>query len=234
MTVSQDGFQSYETSATVTIAKAKIVGVTSVPVAAVYDGAQHRVTFNGLDTVRGAYYYDNKPVTISSTSTSEAGNLYAINAGNYNGRVRLQVNNYEDLILDTFIQIDKAEIVVSDAIIDLQGQIPSGLPINERYGQYTKDGKDTSCNLIFKDANGNVVALNANGSLPDGEYTVELNVGENYFINKSWNLIVGEINKSELSVGGIIAVSVTVAVMVAAIITSVVVVNKRKKNDVIA
>ncbi|MDE7078578.1 MAG: hypothetical protein K2O95_00500 [Clostridia bacterium] len=231
MTVTQEGFQDYQVTATVTIANAKIVGVTAVPVAAVYDGTQHKVTFNGLDIIGGNYYYDGKPVTITSLTTSEAGNLYAINAGNYNGRVRLTVANHDTLELDTFIQIDKAEIVVSEAGIDLPTRIPSGLPVEGNYGYYTADGENTACFLVYKDANGNVVEPNSDGVLPDGEYTVELNVGDNHFINKHWNLIVGEINKSELSTMGIVAVSVTAAVMIAAIVTSVVIVNKRKKED---
>ena len=231
MTVSQEGFKDHQTSVIVQINNAKIVGVTAVPVAGVYDGTQHRVTFNGLDIIGGNYYYDGKPVTITSITTSEAGNLYAINAGNYNGRVKLMVANHDVLELDTFIQIDKAEIVVSESGTNLPGQIPSGVSVEKNYGHYTVDGKTTSVYLIYKDANGNVVEPNSDGVLADGEYTVELNVGDNYFVNAHWNLIVGEINKSNLSTMGIVAVSVAAAVMIAAIITSVVVVNKRKKED---
>ena len=236
MTVKQSGYQDHSVTAKIKVNKAEIKGITAVPVAATYDGNRHDVTFNGFDSIAGKYIYSGFDVTITSMTTSQAGNLYAIDAGNYKGSVRISVPNHEDLILETFMVIDKAEIKITDARIGLPDKLPSGMNMTEYYGAYTKEGdsEETSCYLIYKDKDGNVVKPDSNGLLADGKYTVELDVGNNYFINQKWDVVVGKINSSKLTAPAIVAVVVTVAVMVAAIITSVVVVNKRKKEDAIA
>ncbi len=231
--VSHEGYTTYTASAKVIINKAKITGITAVPVVATYDGYPHVVTFNGFDTVGGAYQYSGFPVKISAIDMSE-GNDRAVNAGNYHGQVRISVANHEDLILDTIIQIDKAEIVASETLVNLPRKLPSGMSVSNYYGAYSVDGGErVYVNVTYKDEAGNVVLPNGEGILPDGKYTVTLDVGNNHFINKSWTFIVGEINESKLTAPAIVAVVAVALVMVAAIITSVVVVNKRNKQDVI-
>ncbi|MDE5616702.1 MAG: hypothetical protein K2I78_02820, partial [Clostridia bacterium] len=234
MFVSKIGYVNHSVSVNVVIDKAKITGITATPVVATYDGYPHVVTFEGFDIVDGKYQYKGQSVRITAKDTSE-GHTEAVNAGNYVGTVTISVTNYEDLVLNTIIQIDKAEIVAKETMTNLPTKLPGGMSVKDYYGAYSVDGGDpVPVNLRYKDADGNVVSPNSDGVLADGKYTVELDVGNNHYINKSWTLIVGEINESKLSAPAIAAVAVVAAVMIAAIITSVVVVNKRNKQDVIA
>lgn len=236
MTVSQEGFETKAYTATVQVNAAKIVGITAIPVVATYDGQRHSVTFKGFDTVGGKNKYNGLDVIILPQSGySEEGTLYATKAGNYIGKVKISVLNHEDLILDTIIQIDAAEIEVTEASINIpDGKLPSGVKVDDDtyYGYYKQGDKETYVPLKFRNEKGEIVTPNSSGVLADGKYTVELNVGDNYYINYKWDLVVGNINAKELTVSGIIAVVVTAVVMVAAIVTSVIVVNNRKKNEV--
>lgn len=233
MTVSDPEFVDFHAEATITIERAKIVGVTAIPASATYDGKPHYVTFNGLRVdENGDYRYDGYKVVVGSATNFELGNVYAVEAGTYRGKVRLSIDNYDSLVLDTYIQIDKAEIKVDSAKIDLPSQLPSGMDVSNYFGSYTQNGEVTDCYLVYRDANTKeIVTPDSNGVLPDGEYKVELDVGDNHMISMNWDFVVGEINSKTLSAWAIVAVVVVVAVMVAAVVTSVVVVNKRKKAD---
>ncbi|MDE6614847.1 MAG: hypothetical protein K2K24_04995, partial [Clostridia bacterium] len=149
MTVRQSGFETVSLTANVVIAKAKIEAnkLTSVPVSAVYDGQRHAVTFNGFDIVGGKYYYKGFEANI--TSSNSEGNIWAVNAGNYNGKVTVKIDNFEDYVIETYIQIDRAEIKVDSARTDLEEKLPSGLSVNGIYGAYTINGEETPCYLIY-------------------------------------------------------------------------------------
>ena len=140
------------------------------------------------------------------------------------------------MTLDTFIVINAVKIEAKEAYITLDGKLPSGMEIDKDvyFGWYiTNDGETVFVDLKFRNEKGEIVTPNSSNVIPDGKYTVELDVGNNYYVDFHWDLAVGNINEKNLTVWGILAVVVTVLVMVAAIVTSVIVVNNRKKNEVI-
>ncbi|MDE6188863.1 MAG: hypothetical protein K2G37_01075 [Clostridia bacterium] len=251
MTVSMTNYKTTQYSATLSISQAQFTGVEAVPYAGVYDGNQHTVSFTGLTEKNGEYYYtvkDEKGIAVKDDNgndiqikvniTGKSGEgltngLYAVEAGSYNLSVTLSADNYASLTLTTgaIITIEQVRWPVDATWTNMPSKIPSGVSVSGYYGTYTNSGNEVECTLVYRNADGEVVTPDADGILPDGKYSVTLYVGNNHYIDKAWSLTVGRINSPELSTASYIVLSVAIAVIVAAIVTSVVVVNKRKKAD---
>lgn len=242
LTVAKTGYVTKELTTKVVIKKAKMENVRATLVDVEYDGEIHAIAFVGLDYENGSYKYKGEIVTLKAGSNTE-GNTYAVNVrmeegvgpSYYSGEVTLVSRNYEDLVLKTNITIRQALLPYLEIGKTLPNKLPSGISLSEYSGYYIdKDGNSVECALQYRDRNGNVVELDEEGKLADGKYTVMLVITDtNYYLDRYWNLEVGEINSAELSVYGIAAIAAVGALMGVAVITAIVVVKKRKKAGIV-
>lgn len=233
MSVKKDGYADLTLTANLEIKAAEMTGVSAKPLVATYDGNRHDVEFNGLiKRENGDYYYNNSKVTWKVNGGNEVGNIYAVNAGKYSGEVTLSAANYNDIKLNTYLEIAPKEIQVTSVRNILPAKVPSGIDMSQYRAAYTlPSGEEIGCYLAYFNENGEEVKLAEDGTLADGKYTVRLFVDNNHFIDREWKVTVGRINSAELSAMGIVAVVGVTLIMIAAIVTSVVVVKKRKENE---
>ncbi len=248
--LSMSGYEDLEMTASVVISSAKIDNITVNQVTGVdYDGRDHRISFQGLEYRGGTYHYIDK--NGEDKVALVTGMLTAKDAGAHSGKVTIKIANYEELVLDTYFEINKAKIVTKDPYINIDAKMPSGLSVANGKGYYTdtngklvtcalifsKDGVDYELNedgqLVYLDENGEYALLSADGVLPDGEYTVRMKTDSNHYMAEVWKIRIGQINSSKLTGAGIAAVVVAVAVMVAAVVTSIVIVKKRKAKGIV-
>ncbi|MDE6275966.1 MAG: hypothetical protein K2M75_05440 [Clostridia bacterium] len=243
MSVDKSGYATKELQTKVVIKKAKMENISASIVDVVYDGKRHGVTFTGPDLVysNGSYQYKGETVLIKSGNTD--GNAFATNVrieegvgpSYYSGEVTLSSANYEDLVVKTNITIRQALLPYKEIGNTLPKKLPSGLSLSEYKGHYVdENGTTVECALQYRDRKGNVVELDEDGKLPDGRYTVVLVLTDsNYYLDRYWNLDVGEINSAEISIYGGIAIGAVGVLMVGAIVTAIVVVKKRKKAGIV-
>lgn len=232
--MSRDNYNSLSLDATITISNAKL-NVSAKTLVDTYTGEPFYLQFEGLEERDGQYYYiDHGTEVLASVS----GSVVAINAGKYYGTVTIFVNNYEILELETYMEIYPASIVADKASITLPDRLPSGVPVSDYYGTYTIDGVEKNGNLLYytkDETTGNLtlVTPNEDGILPDGIYTVFIEVDNNHNLENSWELKIGQINDNTITPVGWAVIGVVGALMLAAIITAIVTVNKRKKRGIV-
>ena len=241
MKIKKDGYQDLVLTATVKINKAKISDVSADPLDVEYDGRKHTVNFKGLELKDGAYYYKGTLVRMEGNTE---GNAFATNVlidpelgepSYYSGKVTLNVANYEPLELNTYINIRQTKLPYKEIGKDLPKKLPSGMDLRAYRGYFIDTaGKQVNCSLIFRDAEGNIVELNEQGTLADGRYRVEIVIpNDNFYLDEYWDFEIGEINSKEISAYGFVAIGVVAALMAAAAITAIVVVRKRKKAGIV-
>lgn len=237
--MSKDNYEPLNVDATITVNPAKIDNVTVAPLVSTYidsDDAEAKkqyLEFTGLERKDGKYYYMDHGAEVEALIV---GTVYVVDAGAYAGTVTIYISNYEPLSLDTYIEIYPAEIKAQKASIDLPDRLPTGVPVTKYKGTYTTESGDQKTGkLLFYTKNEQTGELgliepDEEGVLPDGVYTVRIEVDRNHFIDQVWELKVGRINDKGLNTTAIIAISVTSGIMLLAIITAIVTVNKRKKR----
>ncbi|MDE6372588.1 MAG: hypothetical protein K2L61_03480, partial [Clostridia bacterium] len=248
MTVSKDGFATKEFQTKITIKKAKMEGVSAALLDVVYDGKRHDITFLGIKYEdNGSMTYNGEPVIIKGGNTD--GNAYATNVyieegvgpSYYTGEVTLGSANYEDLVLKTQITIRQALLPYQEISKTLPNKVPSGMNLSSYYGSFVdSSGTVVECALQYRkylkgnEDKGEIVTPDENGVLADGRYTVWIVIpNSNYYIDKYWTVDIGEINSSEISTAGWVAIGAVAVLMAAAAITAVVVVKKRKKAGIV-
>ena len=245
MRVSKDGYSTKELQARVTIKKATIEGVSAEPLRVVYDGKRHTVVLKGLERDASGYTYNGEPVVVKGGD----GEYYATNVyidsemgpSYHSGKITLTSPNYEDLVINTYIEIQQASLKSQDSGKDLPNKVPSGISLSDYKGYYVDaSGNKVECALQYRkyvkdnQESGELVAPDENGVIADGRYTVWLVISDtNYKPLYCGTVDVGEINSAELSVYGWVAIGAVVALMIAAIVTAVVVVKKRKNAGIV-
>lgn len=141
-----------------------------------YDGNQHAVTYN-LNKEK----YPKINVVESMTKATDV--------GTYNGKIVVTIVNYGEKEFETQIIINPVKVNNSDidysSIEELQQT--EGLNSNTDLSNLTVkftgvNGEEIEVDLIFKNADGEIVQLDEDGCLPAGEYTVEYNIGGNYVV----------------------------------------------------
>lgn len=245
---SLDGYEDATYRTKVVIKKAQMKNVSANIIEADYDGTRHYISFNGLKgTVEDGLYYEDGitpgGVRIIVGGDSE-GITYAVNVKidsatgevtNHGGSVTLSANNYEDLHINTYIKINQIYYDYISIGKSLPNKIPSGTSVSGYNGFVEDSSGKRNCALQYFDMEGKLVVPDENGVLPDGKYEVRLKVPDNYKIDykKVWRVEVGEINNSQLSTVGIVAVAAVALVLAGAVVTAVVVVKKRKKAGIV-
>lgn len=236
LTMTQDNYNKLTVVATVTVEAATITDISASPLVSTYNGEDQYLEFSGLELRDGHYYYMDHGKEVEAYID---GNYFAFNAGAYAGNVQIMIANYKTLSLETYIEIYPAEIKASDASITLPDKLPTGVSVNGYKGSYTdENGKKHTGSLLFYAPNSTtgelgLVKPDENGVLPDGTYTVRIEVDENHFIEQAWSVRIGQINDKNISTMGWIAIGIVGALMIAAIITSIVTVNRRKKRGTV-
>lgn len=232
--MSKDNYVPLNIEATVSITNAKL-NITANALVATYDGTAHYLTFNGLEFRDGNYYYMDHGKEVNALIS---GTVSATDAGVYGGNITIFVNNYEAFDLQTYIEIYPMALTADSANITLPNKLPSGVSVSKYYGTYTIDGVEKTGDLLYytksaETGNLTLVKPDANGVLPDGVYTVYIEVDNNHYLQNTWELKVGQINESNIGLVGWIVIGVVGALMIAAIITSIVTVKKRKQRGTV-
>lgn len=234
--MSRNNYNDLSVDATVTVELATIDNITVAPLVSTYNGEYQYLNFNGLELKGEKYYYMDHG---KSVEVLIDGNYSAIDAGAYAGTVQIYINNYKPLSIETYIEIYPAEITATNASITLPNKLPTGVSVTNYKGTYTdENGNKKTGRLLFYTLNSNTGELglinpDENGVLPDGTYTVRIEVDQNHFIEQVWTLRIGQINDKNISTMGWIAIGVVGALMVAAIITAAVTVSRRKKRGTV-
>ena len=198
-------------------------------------------------SVEDGLYYDDGitagGVNVIIKSGNEEGVLFATDVKidpatglptNHGGTIVLSANNYENLSLNTYININQIEFKYTEIGKTVPYKVPSGMSLSDYKGYHELNGEKFECDLIYFDKEGNVVVPNEDGVLADGSYTVKIKLpNSNYYINEYWRLEIGEINSKSLTTLGIIAVVAVAMILIAAVVTAVVVVKKRKQAGIV-
>ena len=232
--MSKDNYVPLNIEATVSITNAKL-NITANALVATYDGTAHYLTFNGLEFRDGNYYYMDHGKEVNALIS---GTVSATDAGVYGGNITIFVNNYEAFDLQTYIEIYPMALTADSANITLPNKLPSGVSVSKYYGTYTIDGVEKTGDLLYytksaETGNLTLVTPDEDGVLPDGVYTVYIEVDNNHYLQNTWELKVGQINESNIGLVGWIVIGVVGALMIAAIITSIVTVKKRKQRGTV-
>ncbi len=233
--MSKDNYTPLIMDATVTINAAKL-DITVDTLVSTYNGEPQYLNFNGLTRRGNEYFYMDHGKEVTALLF---GTLYVVDAGAYAGSVTISVNNYEQLVLSTYIEMYPAVIKATNASIDLPDKLPSGVSVTKYSGSYTdENGASKTGKLLFYAKNeetgeDGLVQPDENGVLPDGIYTVRIEVDRNHYLEQAWNFRVGQLNDKNISTTGWIVIGVVVALMIAAIITSIVTVQRRKKRGTV-
>lgn len=232
--MSKDNYEPLDIDATITITNAKL-DIKANALVSTYNGELQYIEFTGLEFRDGKYYFMDNGNEVNALIS---GTVSASNAGRYAGTVTIVVNNYEILELETYIEIYPMSLTADSASITLPSKLPSGVSVSKYYGTYTINGEEKTGNLLYytkNDDTGNLTLItpDENGVLPDGIYTVYIEVDKNHSLQNTWELKVGQINESNISLVGWIVIGAVGALMLAAIITAVVTVNKRKKRGTV-
>lgn len=232
--MSKDNYVPLNIEATVSITNAKL-NITANALVATYDGTAHYLTFNGLEFRDGNYYYMDHGKEVNALIS---GTVSATDAGVYGGNITIFVNNYEAFDLQTYIEIYPMALTADSANITLPNKLPSGVSVSKYYGTYTIDGVEKTGDLLYytksaETGNLTLVTPDEDGVLPDGVYTVYIEVDNNHYLQNTWELKVGQINDSNIGLGGWIVIGVVGALMIAAIITSIVTVKRRKQRGTV-
>lgn len=232
--MSKDNYESLNIEATVSIANAKL-NISANALVATYDGTAHYLTFNGLEFRDGNYYYMDHGKEVNALIS---GTVSATDAGVYGGNITIFVNNYEAFELQTYIEIYPMALTADSASITLPNKLPSGVSVSNYYGTYTIDGVEKTGDLLYytksaETGNLTLVKPDKDGVLPDGVYTVYIEVDNNHYLQNTWELKVGQINDSNIGLVGWIVIGVVGALMIAAIITSIVTVKRRKQRGTV-
>ena len=234
--MSKDNYNTLNSEATITVNAAKLDNITVAPLVSTYNGEEQYLQFSNLELRGEKYYYMDHGKEVEAFVN---GTYSVINAGAYAGTVQVIISNYEPLTLESYIEIYPAEIQAENASITLPDKLPTGVPVTSYKGTYTDEsGSKKTGSLLFYAPNEitgelGLVQPDENGVLPDGTYTVRIEVDQNHFIAQEWSLRVGPINDKMISTEGWIVIGVVGALMVAAIITAIVTVNKRKKRGIV-
>lgn len=232
--MSKDNYVPLNIEATVSIANAKL-NISANALVATYDGTAHYLTFNGLEFRDGNYYYMDHGKEVNALIS---GTVSATDAGVYGGNITVFVNNYEAFDLQTYIEIYPMALTADSASITLPNKLPSGVSVSNYYGTYTIDGVEKTGDLLYytksaETGNLTLVKPDKDGVLPDGVYTVYIEVDNNHYLQNTWELKVGQINDSNIGLVGWIVIGVVGALMIAAIITSIVTVKRRKQRGTV-
>ena len=232
--MSKDNYESLNIEATVSIANAKL-NISANALVATYDGTAHYLTFNGLEFRDGNYYYMDHGKEVNALIS---GTVSATDAGVYGGNITIFVNNYEAFDLQTYIEIYPMALTADSASITLPNKLPSGVSVSNYYGTYTIDGVEKTGDLLYytksaETGNLTLVKPDKDGVLPDGVYTVYIEVDNNHYLQNTWELKVGQINDRNIGLVGWIVIGVVGALMIAAIITSIVTVKRRKQRGTV-
>ena len=232
--MSKDNYVPLNIEATVSITNAKL-NITANALVATYDGTAHYLTFNGLEFRDGNYYYMDHGKEVNALIS---GTVSATDAGVYGGNITIFVNNYEAFDLQTYIEIYPMALTADSANITLPNKLPSGVSVSKYYGTYTIDGVEKTGDLLYytksaETGNLTLVTPDKDGVLPDGVYTVYIEVDNNHYLQNTWELKVGQINDSNIGLVGWIVIGVVGALMIAAIITSIVNVKRRKQRGTV-
>ena len=232
--MSKDNYVPLNIEATVSIANAKL-NISANALVATYDGTAHYLTFNGLEFRDGNYYYMDHGKEVNALIS---GTVSATDAGVYGGNITIFVNNYEAFDLQTYIEIYPMALTADSASITLPNKLPSGVSVSNYYGTYTIDGVEKTGDLLYytksaETGNLTLVKPDKDGVLPDGVYTVYIEVDNNHYLQNTWELKVGQINDSNIGLVGWIVIGVVGALMIAAIITSIVTVKRRKQRGTV-
>ncbi len=243
-----EDFEPFECKTVLIINKAQFKNITVENINVDYDGQKHTVKINGLrGSVEDGLYYDDGitagGVNVIIKSGNEEGVLFATDVKidpatglptNHGGTIVLSANNYENLSLNTYININQIEFKYTEIGKTVPYKVPSGMSLSDYKGYYELNGEKFECDLIYFDKEGNVVVPNEDGVLADGSYTVKIKLpNSNYYINEYWRLEIGEINSKSLTTLGIIAVVAVAMILIAAVVTAVVVVKKRKQAGIV-
>lgn len=232
--MSKDNYVPLNIEATVSIANAKL-NISANALVATYDGTAHYLTFNGLEFRDGNYYYMDHGKEVNALIS---GTVSATDAGVYGGNITIFVNNYEAFDLQTYIEIYPMALTADSASITLPNKLPSGVSVSNYYGTYTIDGVEKTGDLLYytksaETGNLTLVKPDKDGVLPDGVYTVYIEVDNNHYLQNTWELKVGQINDRNIDLVGWIVIGVVGALMIAAIITSIVTVKRRKQRGTV-
>ena len=232
--MSKDNYVPLNIEATVSIANAKL-NISANALVATYDGTAHYLTFNGLEFRDGNYYYMDHGKEVNALIS---GTVSATDAGVYGGNITVFVNNYEAFDLQTYIEIYPMALTADSASITLPNKLPSGVSVSNYYGTYTIDGVEKTGDLLYytksaETGNLTLVKPDKDGVLPDGVYTVYIEVDNNHYLQNTWELKVGQINDRNIDLVGWIVIGVVGALMIAAIITSIVTVKRRKQRGTV-
>lgn len=247
MYVNKEGYQECECETRVIIKKAKMQNVSAKAIDEPWNNERKTVTLLGLKgNAEDGYYYEDGiteggvPVVIIEGDSE--GNYYATNVKidpelgvtNYSGQIVLRALNYEDLTINTYIMIRQIELNYKEIGKTLPYKVPSGMSLTAYNGYFVSaNGTKVDCELEYYKGD-QLVKPDENGTLADGKYTVKIVIpNSNYYINDAWKFEIGEINSKEISALGFVAIGAVVALMAAAVITAVVVVNKRKKAGIV-
>ncbi len=229
-------YQTYSKSATLTINRLKMSGITATAYVGQYDGKEHGVTLNGLtyDEATG-YSYEGVPVTVASGKLSGYKD-----AGVYDTKVVLSAPNYDNYTIDvavriTALRVDAATLAEGGDLrsdeIDLTN-ITSDTDLRSLKASFQGLEGEVACKLFFFDADGNQVLLK-DGKLDAGTYTVRLTPDNaNYMTEVTYTLTVASSVNVGLIVGLVVGIVALVAIVAA--VVAIVVVKRKKKAPVVS